>query len=89
MSGVYADRLRTGQPLPRICLVTSVRITFSSWLPTQFVMESLLVTSTVPVRLVTSATGSVTLMEYSPKTRSVTIVPVCGSLTSSTLPPKG
>ena len=50
-----------GQPLRTIWRVTSVRITLSSWSLTQPVMASLLVTSTVPVRLGMSAPGSETL----------------------------
>ena len=41
----------------------SVRITLSSWSLIQRVMRSLSVTSTVPVRLVISWTGSMTRSE--------------------------
>ena len=52
-----------GHPLRTICVVTWVRITLSSWSLTQPEMRSLSVTSTVPIRLVISATGSATLSE--------------------------
>ena len=68
-------------------MVTLVRITFSSCSLTQPEIRSLSVTSTVPVRLVITRTGSITRSAYSPNTRSVTISPVRGSCTSSTRPP--
>src|ERR1035437_981181 len=52
-----------GHPLLTTCWVTSVRSTLTSCWATQSVMASLLVTSTVPVRLVSSFCGSTTLSE--------------------------
>ena len=52
-----------GHPLRTISVVTSVRITLSSCWAIHPVMASLSVTSTVPVRLVTSLAASETFME--------------------------